>query len=385
MALFNYAARELTLKIVYYGPGMSGKTTNLQHLHRSIQPEKRGKLLSLATETDRTLFFDFLPVNIGKINDFDVRFQLYTVPGQVQYNATRRLVLKGVDAVVFVADSQRGAKPDNDESFGNMFENLKENGLDPARTPIVLQYNKRDLDGIMPQEEMEADLNKRGYPVFLASAVNGRGVHETFKAVINILLANLARRRDLQSGKTKTGQAAAANSSAPAAGDETGHSDFASARQARDTVNHPKPEKIALREEPPEIAPPPRAPSEDINTAIEEVRGALSALSAKLDAISLDLKARPAPPGPAQVSETDRDAALSALSAEISNLSALLESENKRWADKKEKDGGQELAQTDELLSLSRKTRIMMEESLLLLRQLPDCRKKKGFFSRLFG
>jgi len=194
MALFNYATKEVTLKIVYYGPGLSGKTTNLQYLHSSIDPSKRGKLLSLATEADRTLFFDFMPVELGKVKDFSIRFQLYTVPGQVRYNATRKLVLKGADAVVFVADSQRGMLKDNIESLENMYENLKANNIDPEEIPIVLQYNKRDLSDIMSVEELNTHLNKKGYPYFEAVAIEGKGVNETFQAVVKLLLKQLAEK-----------------------------------------------------------------------------------------------------------------------------------------------------------------------------------------------
>ncbi|RME69277.1 MAG: hypothetical protein D6778_00725 [Nitrospirae bacterium] len=192
MALFNYATKEVTLKIVYYGPGLSGKTTNLQYLHSSIDPSKRGKLLSLATEADRTLFFDFMPVELGKVKDFSIRFQLYTVPGQVRYNATRKLVLKGADAVVFVADSQRGMLDENIESLENMYENLRANNIDPDEIPVVMQYNKRDLSDIMSVEELNEHLNKKGYPYFEAVAIDGTGVNETFQAAIKLLLKQLA-------------------------------------------------------------------------------------------------------------------------------------------------------------------------------------------------
>ena len=157
MALFNYASKEITIKIVYYGPGLSGKTTNLQYLHSIFDPSKRGKLISLATEADRTLFFDFLPVEIGKISDFSIRFQLYTVPGQVRYNATRKLVLKGADAVVFVADSQYEMREQNLESIGNMRENLIANNVNPDDIPIILQFNKRDLSNIASVDELNRD------------------------------------------------------------------------------------------------------------------------------------------------------------------------------------------------------------------------------------
>jgi small GTP-binding protein len=192
MTLINYSSKEVTLKIVYYGPGLSGKTTNLQRLHSQLAPERRGKLLSLATETDRTLFFDFMPVDLGKVGGFGIRFQLYTVPGQVRYNATRRLVLKGADAVVFVADSQEALRDQNVESYDNMLENFRANNLDPEDIPIVLQYNKRDLDQIMSVEEMDSILNPSGHPTMEAEAISGKGVNDTFKLVTSRLIKHMA-------------------------------------------------------------------------------------------------------------------------------------------------------------------------------------------------
>ncbi len=197
MALFNYATKEITLKIVYYGPGLSGKTTNLQYLHSVLDPKRRGKLLSLSTEADRTLFFDFLPVELGKIQDFSIRFQLYTVPGQVRYNATRRLVLKGADAVVFVADSQRDKLEENLESLENMRENLIANNLNPDDIPLVMQYNKRDLDNIMSLTELNAQLNKMGVPFFESVAIEGRGVRGTFEAIVKLLLKHVSRKHKI--------------------------------------------------------------------------------------------------------------------------------------------------------------------------------------------
>jgi|Deesub1362A_J573_1020465.scaffolds.fasta_scaffold00004_37 hypothetical protein len=194
MALFNYATKEITLKVVYYGPGLSGKTTNLQYLHSTMNPERRGKLLSLSTEADRTLFFDFLPIDIGKIKDFSIRFQLYTVPGQVRYNATRKLVLKGADAVVFVADSQREMREQNIESFQNMKENLIANNIDPDDIPIVLQYNKRDLSNILSVEELNSDLNTGYYQFVCAEAVNGKGVNETFQLITKLMLEHISKK-----------------------------------------------------------------------------------------------------------------------------------------------------------------------------------------------
>jgi signal recognition particle receptor subunit beta len=199
MALFNYATKEITLKIVYYGPGLSGKTTNIQHLHSALTPEKKGKLLSLSTETDRTLFFDFLPVELGKIKDFSIRFQLYTVPGQVRYNATRKVVLKGADAVVFVADSQQDMREQNIESFENMRENLVSNNIKPDEIPVVLQFNKRDLGNILTVDELNNDLNKnKAYDIVEAEAINGNGVEATFQLITRLLLKDIARKHNIE-------------------------------------------------------------------------------------------------------------------------------------------------------------------------------------------
>ncbi|NOY52231.1 MAG: GTPase domain-containing protein [Deltaproteobacteria bacterium] len=197
MVLFNYAVKEITAKVVFYGPGLCGKTTNLQYIHSKMNPNTRGKLLSLATETDRTLFFDFLPVQLGKIRGFNVRFQLYTVPGQVYYNATRRLVLKGADAVVFVADSQKEMADKNVESLENLSENLLANGLDPQTIPLVIQYNKRDLANVMEVEELDHMLNNRNVPTHTAVALTGEGVLETFKLVTRELMQSLRSKHDV--------------------------------------------------------------------------------------------------------------------------------------------------------------------------------------------
>lgn len=188
MVSINYSAREVCCKIVYYGPGLSGKTTNLQYVHSKVPQNTRGNLISLATEADRTLYFDFLPINIGTINGFAARFQLYTVPGQVYYNATRKLVLRGVDGVVFVADSQPDKMDENIESLLNLEENLKEYGYDVNEVPIVIQYNKRDLPGVLSVDELNAQLNTRGWPHFEAAAPSGTGVFDTLKLVIKLVL-----------------------------------------------------------------------------------------------------------------------------------------------------------------------------------------------------
>lgn len=194
MALFNYASREITLKVVYYGPGLSGKTTNLQYLHPILDKEKKSKLISLSTESDRTLFFDFMPVELGKVRDFSIRFQLYTVPGQVRYNATRKLVLKGADAVVFVADSQRDMREQNIESLQNMRDNLLANNLDPDNIPTLLQFNKRDLPNILSEEELNRDLNINEYPYISAIAIEGTGVTETFQLITKLLIKDISKR-----------------------------------------------------------------------------------------------------------------------------------------------------------------------------------------------
>jgi signal recognition particle receptor subunit beta len=191
MSMINYASREINCKIVYYGPGLGGKTTNLEYVYGKINPESRGKLISLATETDRTLFFDFLPVDLGTIRGFRTRFHLYTVPGQVYYNASRRLILKGVDGVVFVADSQRERMDANITSMQNLYENLEEYGYDPQKIPMVVQYNKRDLPNGVPIEELRAALNPGRRPEFEAIAVEGIGVFDTLKAVSKLVVQSL--------------------------------------------------------------------------------------------------------------------------------------------------------------------------------------------------
>lgn len=207
MVLFNYAIREITAKIVYYGPGLCGKTTNLQFIHEKLDPGARGKLLSLATDGDRTLFFDFLPIEMGSINGYKVRFQLYTVPGQVHYNATRKLVLKGVDAVVFVADSQLSMVERNRESFENLVENLAENGYELARVPVVIQLNKRDLPNVASPGELIAAMGVEGYPVLEAVAYRGDGVFDTLKTVVKLTLGRLRSQFEAESGTSADRQA----------------------------------------------------------------------------------------------------------------------------------------------------------------------------------
>jgi mutual gliding-motility protein MglA len=195
MAIFNYAAREMTAKIVYYGPGLSGKTTSIQYVHTKISPKNKGKLVSLATETDRTLFFDFFPVEFGQIGGFKVKFNFYTVPGQVFYNTTRKLVLKGADGVVFVADSQPGMTDQNQESLQNLKDNLKGHGIDWETVPFIIQYNKRDIPGALPLEEMRRLLNVKGMPDFETVATNGAGIMEAMKAICRMVLEDIQKKQ----------------------------------------------------------------------------------------------------------------------------------------------------------------------------------------------
>jgi signal recognition particle receptor subunit beta len=193
VSFINYSSREINCKIVYYGPGLCGKTTNLQYIYKRTNPEQKGKLISLATETERTLFFDFLPLALGDIKGFRIRFHLYTVPGQVFYAASRKLILKGVDGVVFVADSQLERMEANIESLEDLRINLGEQGYDLDSLPFTIQYNKRDLPNVAPLMEMNALLNPNGVPYFEAVAVTGKGVFETLKSVAKQVLFELKK------------------------------------------------------------------------------------------------------------------------------------------------------------------------------------------------
>jgi len=193
MSFINYMAREINCKIVYYGPGLCGKTTNLQYIYERTNPDAKGKMISLATETERTLFFDFLPLSLGEIRGFKTRFHLYTVPGQVFYDASRKLILKGVDGVIFVADSQFERLEANQESVENLRVNLAEQGYSLDKIPYVIQYNKRDLPNVVPVEELRELLNPMGVPDFEVNARDGVGVFETLKAVSKLVLTELKK------------------------------------------------------------------------------------------------------------------------------------------------------------------------------------------------
>ena len=194
MSLINYSSREINCKIVYYGCGLCGKTTNIKHIYTKVAPEAKGKLISLATELDRTLFFDFLPLDLGSIKGFKTRFHLYTVPGQVFYDASRRLILKGVDGVVFVADSQPTRLDANVESLKNLEEALREHGFELRTMPYVLQLNKRDLPGVLPVDELRRQLQFKDEPIFEAVATTGEGVFDTLKACAKQVLTRLGSR-----------------------------------------------------------------------------------------------------------------------------------------------------------------------------------------------
>jgi signal recognition particle receptor subunit beta len=193
MSFINYSSREINCKIVYYGPGLCGKTTNLQYIYAKTNPDAKGKMISLATETERTLFFDFLPLSLGEIRGFKTRFHLYTVPGQVFYDASRKLILKGVDGVVFVADSQIERMDANLESLDNLRTNLEEQGYNLDTLPFVMQYNKRDLPQVLPIDELRQALNPKGIPDFAGSARDGTGVFDTLKAIAKLVLVELKK------------------------------------------------------------------------------------------------------------------------------------------------------------------------------------------------
>ncbi len=233
MVFFNYSIMQMIVKIVYYGPGLCGKTTNLEYIYSKTSPKSRGEMVSLETETDRTLFFDLLPIEVGVIGGFKTRFQLYTVPGQVFYNSTRKLVLKGVDGIVFVADSQRPMLEANIESFKNLEENLADLGINIDDVPIVFQYNKRDLKNICSVEELNEALNPKGYPYVESIAITGKGVFETLKLISKYTLLSVRKKLNLEEVKKNTAPASnPVSSPAPQTVAEKVKSEEAQAEQA---------------------------------------------------------------------------------------------------------------------------------------------------------
>jgi signal recognition particle receptor subunit beta len=245
MVLFNYATKEITAKIVYYGPGLCGKTTNLQFVYDSLPSNNKSKMLSLATKTDRTLFFDFLPLDLGKIRGMRTKLQLYTVPGQVYYNSTRQLVLKGADGIVFIADSQDFALDANMESLQNLEDNLKRQGIRIREIPVVIQYNKRDLPNAMPVAEIDKELNKLNAPKFESVATMGLGVEETLKGITQLVLAHLVKKYGLEGSEPLGGDIQILN--ANTGGD----------RPASDSLWDEEDEPAAPSKPPGKPAPPP--------------------------------------------------------------------------------------------------------------------------------
>jgi mutual gliding-motility protein MglA len=215
MANINYANKEIIIKIVYYGPGMSGKTTNLQVLHQMVPKDAASKMISLATEQDRTLFFDLLPISLGSVKGFNTKFQLYTVPGQVYYNTTRKLVLNGVDGVVFVADSQQGKMPENKESLENLKDNLAEYGIDMAKFAVAFQYNKRDLPPVYSIDELQRELNPYGFPYSEAVAFKGTGLMETLKIISKLTLQRIGQKTGASVSTSEQSATAAAQPTPP--------------------------------------------------------------------------------------------------------------------------------------------------------------------------
>ena len=215
MSSVNLYTKEISLKIVYYGPGLGGKTSSLQYIHRAIKPDARGQLVSLSTGVDRTLYFDFLPVKLPKLRGYTVRVQLYTVPGQVHYNSTRKLVLTGADGIVFVADSQRARREANVESFQNLQDNLREQGLALERMPHLLQYNKRDMPELLSAAELDAVVNPHRAPAFETSATTGQGVFEALKSITTLVLSDLRRRGVWRAEAPPAGAPASAATTAP--------------------------------------------------------------------------------------------------------------------------------------------------------------------------
>ena len=192
MSMINYASREINCKIVYYGTGLGGKTTNLEYIYSRVNPDTKGKMISLATESERTLFFDFLPIDLGEVRGFKTRFHLYNVPGQVYYNASRRLILKGVDGLVFVADSQASRAEANIEAMHNLYENLETYGYELDKIPFAIQYNKRDMPGVLSMADLRSQINPLGVPDFEGIATKGQGVFETLSSVSKLVVQSLS-------------------------------------------------------------------------------------------------------------------------------------------------------------------------------------------------
>lgn len=296
MVSINYATREVSCKIVYYGPGLSGKTTNLQYVHQKVPSNTKGKLISLATDADRTLYFDFLPINIGTINGFAAKFQLYTVPGQVYYNATRKLVLRGVDGLVFVADSQPDKMDENIESLNNLKENLAEYGYSLEEIPMVIQYNKQDLSDVMEPEQMHPVLNPHGWPEFSASATEGFGVFDTLKCILKLVLEKA------KTGGTtpKTGASAQPQADAPVTPAPHG-APVPAAGKAPFQERPVKPERVAAHE----VSSRPETADEDVTA--RPTREPVMHMAGTDQMADSEYKAKPPMPSPEQPETYQRE------------------------------------------------------------------------------
>ena len=295
MVFFNYSTMQMAAKVVYYGPGLCGKTTNLQYIYSHTSRDSRGEMVSLETETDRTLFFDLLPIDVGSIAGFATRIQLYTVPGQVFYNTTRKLVLKGVDGVVFVADSQRPMLQANIDSFRNLAENIQEMGLAVDQMPLVLQYNKRDLHDVCSVEELDQALNRGGWPSFEASALTGMGVFETLKGISKLTLLSLKKRlsKDQPAARPQPVAAPRPAVAAPqpepvspaAPQSQHGHSQQVHAPAAQPAVAQPAAAAVATMAPAGPAPVPPRAPAAPARVAAPAARKTQSDVLAELERI----------------------------------------------------------------------------------------------------
>ena len=261
MVQINFARREVNCKIVFYGPGLSGKTTNLEIIHKKVPDKARGNLTSIATEQDRTLFFDFMPLDLGQVAGMKTKLFLYTVPGQIYYDSTRKLVLQGADGVSFIADSDPNRMPDNIESFKNLEGNLKEYGIDINKMPLVIQYNKRDLPGALSVDELNAKLNPNGVPTFEAVAVKGEGVMQTLKGISKLVVDKLNSDYAPTKGAAKPAPAPAAPAPAAAAPPPKPAAPAPPAPAAPPPRPAAPPAPAAAAAPPPKPAPPPRAPA----------------------------------------------------------------------------------------------------------------------------
>ena len=304
MVQINFATREVNCKIVYYGPGLSGKTTNLEMIHTKIPASHRGELTSIATEGDRTLFFDFMPLDLGKIGGMTTRFQLYTVPGQVYYNATRKLVLQGVDGIIFVADSQQGKLQENIDSLRNLEENLAEYGLDLTTVPHVFQYNKRDLPNVIPVEELNAVLNKFNAPYFEAVAITGEGVFPTLKKCAELVLANLQRQygERMAAPARRVPVVTAVSKPKPAAPPKP-------PSPPQEAKPAPPPPPKPAPPPPPKPAPPPPPKVEVSEPAAPPKPPPVKPPAPKPQPVAAQAKPKPAPPKPAEAKPVAEKAA----------------------------------------------------------------------------